>query len=59
MPSHESEKPPTPEEVEQAINTLNAAAEHSEGMSQALFKDAKSNLVGESYPLCGELVTDD
>ncbi len=53
-----NDKPLTPNEIKQAIEILNKAAENSDGMSQALFKDAKSNLVGESYPLCGELVTD-
>jgi len=53
-----SEKPLTPEEIEQAIETLKTAAEHSEGMSEAMFKDAKSNLVGDSPLLCGELVTE-
>jgi hypothetical protein len=54
-----SDEPPlSPDEIRQAIETLKIAGDNSDGMSAAIFKDAKSNLVGESYPLCGELVTD-
>jgi len=53
-----TDKPLSPDDIARAIEILNTAADHSDGMSEALFKDAKSNLVGESYPLCGEIVTD-
>ncbi len=53
-----TDTPLSPDDIARAIEILNTAADHSDGMSEALFIDAKSNLVGKSYPLCGELVTD-